>query len=79
MREIKAHLMAEDRNRARAGAVGLFGTVRQRMFHQFEILPHPSAPGRDSRPDRKLSAGPGPNEMTDFLYRSASEKARTDP
>src|SRR4051812_29354839 len=38
--EIEAHLMAEHRHRAGAGAVALLGAISQRVLHQFEILPH---------------------------------------
>ena len=38
--EIEAHLMAEHRQRAGAGAVALFHAVGEHMFHQVEILPH---------------------------------------
>ena len=40
--KIEAHLMAEHRNRAGAGAVALLHAVRQHVFHQFEVLPHRS-------------------------------------
>ena len=39
-REIEAHLMAEHRQRAGAGAVALLDAVGEHVFHQFEILPH---------------------------------------
>jgi hypothetical protein len=38
--KIEAHLVAEHRHRAGAGAVALLHAVRKHMFHQFEILTH---------------------------------------
>ncbi len=38
--EVKAHLVAKDTDRARAGAVLLAGTVVTHMAHQVEILFH---------------------------------------
>ncbi len=47
--EIEAHLMAEHRARAGAGAVVLFRAVGEDMLHQFKILPHGLAFARDSK------------------------------
>src|SRR6185312_7543382 len=49
--ERKAHLVAEYRERAGAGAVTLLHAALENLFHQFEILPHrppllPAALGR---------------------------------
>ena len=38
--QIEAHLMAEDRQRAGAGAVALLHARLQHFFHQIEILAH---------------------------------------
>ena len=38
--QIEAHLVAEDRARARAGAVALFHALFEDQFHQIEILAH---------------------------------------
>ena len=38
--EVEAHLMAEHRDRAGAGAVALLDAVGEHVFHQFEVLPH---------------------------------------
>ena len=42
--EIEAHLMAEHRQRAGAGAVALLHAVGEHVFHQFEILAHRLVP-----------------------------------
>ena len=39
-RQIEAHLMAEDRQGADAGAVALFHALGEHAFHQIEILAH---------------------------------------
>ena len=39
-RQIEAHLMAEDRARADAGAVALFDALGEHAFHQIEVLAH---------------------------------------
>ena len=38
--EVEAHLVAEDRQRAGAGAVALLRAVGEHMFHQVEVLAH---------------------------------------
>ena len=38
--EIEAHLIAEHRQRAGAGAVALFRAAAQNVFHQIEVLAH---------------------------------------
>src|SRR5215470_16850692 len=38
--KVEAHLMAEDRARADAGAVALFDALAEHAFHQVEILAH---------------------------------------
>jgi hypothetical protein len=38
--EIEAHLVAEERPRACARAVLLFGAVLQHSLHQIQVLPH---------------------------------------
>ena len=40
--QVEAHLMAEDRARAGAGAVALFHALGEHAFHQVEILAHAS-------------------------------------
>ena len=66
--EIEAHLMAEHRDRAGAGAVALLDAVGEHVFHQFEVLPHRSlsASATSKRPAERLAprhrpgeAGPG--------------------
>ena len=42
--ERKAHLMAEHRQRAGAGAVALFHAALEDMFHQIEVLAHRVSP-----------------------------------
>ena len=42
--ELKAHLMAEHRERAGAGAVVLFHATAKDMFHQVEVLAHRPGP-----------------------------------
>ena len=39
-RQVEAHLMAEDRAGADAGAVALFDALGEHAFHQVEILAH---------------------------------------
>ena len=61
--EVEAHLVAEDRQRAGAGAVVLLRTVGEDPFHQVVVLAHGLDPscgesqlGRRSLPPSRLSA-----------------------
>ena len=47
--QIEAHLMAEDRAGAGAGAVALFHAVAKGFIHQIEILAHINGFPRTSR------------------------------
>ncbi len=40
MPEVEAHLMAENRARADAGAIALFDALGKHAFHQVKILAH---------------------------------------
>ena len=40
LREVEAHLVAEHRQRAGAGAVVLLAPVGENAFHQVEVLAH---------------------------------------
>ena len=40
VRQIEPHLMAENRERARSGAVALFQPLTEHAFHQIVILAH---------------------------------------
>ena len=58
-RQVKAHLVAEDRARADAGAVALFDALGEHAFHQVEILAHGFGLPADSlaKSSRQMSSG----------------------
>ena len=80
-REIEAHLMAEHRQRAGAGAVALLHAVGEHVFHQVEILAHRLHP--DSRSTRdQISAAAAPANRPRIRYigaRNEKGAARAAP
>ena len=86
--EVEAHLMAEHRERAGAGAVALLHAVGEHVLHQIEILAHRASlrqryrSAENQRHAERLSperrpAKPAIGALP--LYRRANEKGRLTP
>jgi len=60
LREVEAHLVAEHRQRAGAGAVGLLRAVGEDAFEKLKILPHAGACFRVVRTHARAGARPMP-------------------